>query len=268
MPSSSSTSLHDPTTVAPAVALSLRSVTRVYGGDRRSRAVAHPALRGIDLDVLAGRTTAVMGPSGSGKTTLLHCAAGLDRPTEGTVHLGGIELSSLGERARTELRRQRIGFVFQHYNLVPSLTVEENVDLPHRMSGRRPDRAWRDEILARVGLADHTRHLPSELSGGQQQRAAIARAVVTRPDVIFADEPTGALDRRSGEAVLALLRQVVEHAGQTVVLVTHDPAVAASADRVVMLDDGRIVADLDDPTRDEITEHRTRAETAGQGASS
>jgi putative ABC transport system ATP-binding protein len=224
---------------APA-AVSVRGVRRIYG--RGGSSVA--ALNGVDLDFLAGTFTAVMGPSGSGKSTLLHCAAGLDRPTEGTVELAGTDLARLSETALTRLRRGRIGFVFQAFNLVSALTVRENIVLPARLSHRRPNRHRVNEVVARVGLAGRLRHRPAQLSGGEQQRAAIARALVTDPQVIFCDEPTGALDRGTAEEVLMLLRQVVDADGRTVVMVTHDPVAASYADRVVFLADGRVVDDL------------------------
>jgi putative ABC transport system ATP-binding protein len=251
-----------PRAAAAPPALTLRQVSRLYGGD----GVRHWALRDVDLDVARGEMTAIMGPSGSGKTTLLHIAAGLDRPTRGTVHLGDIELTSLRERKLTELRRERLGFVFQAYNLVPSLTVAENLELPFRLAGRPADRAMIDELVSRVGLADRVRHLPYQLSGGEQQRAAIARAVVTRPDVVLADEPTGALDLAAGAGVLDLLREVADD-GQTVVLVTHDPGVAAAAHRTVILGDGHVVADLRDPPLATLTAHVGRAPIATAGGS-
>ena len=225
-------------------ALTLKGVAREY---RRGVAALHP----IDLAVPRGRFLAVMGPSGCGKSTLLQCAAGLDRPTAGTVSIGGTELSSLREAALTRLRRERIGFVFQAHNLVPSLSVAENVSLPLMLGGTRPgDRALRG--LDAVGLGDRGDDRPSELSGGQQQRVAIARALVTGPDIIFADEPTGALDPVTAQDVLALLRQAVERDGHTVVMVTHDPAAAAWADEALFLAQGRVVARLDRPDAAEV----------------
>ena len=195
-----------------------------------------------------------MGPSGSGKSTFLHVAAGLDRPTSGTVALGGTDLARLSERKLTILRRERIGFVFQAFNLMPSLTVTQNIGLPLRLHGRRARRSDVREVAARVGLEKRLRHRPAQLSGGQQQRVAIARALITRPEVVFADEPTGALDTRTGRAILALLREVVDADGHTVVMVTHDPTAAAYADRVILLADGRIAGMLDAPTADEVAE--------------
>jgi putative ABC transport system ATP-binding protein len=221
-------------------AVELIGVRRQYGkGDR-----AVHALRGIDLSLPHGSFTAVMGPSGSGKSTFLQCAAGLDRPTAGSIRLGGTEITGLGENRLTELRRSRLGFVFQAFNLLPSLTVEQNVLLPLRLAGHRPDRRRAAEVLARVGLGDKGARRPGELSGGQQQRVAIARALVTQPDVIFGDEPTGALDTTTAAEVLTLLRGAVDQLGATVVMVTHDPVAASYADRVIFLADGRLVATL------------------------
>ncbi|MFI5527865.1 ABC transporter ATP-binding protein [Kitasatospora sp. NPDC051853] len=220
----------------PAEAVTLRDVRRVHGTGEG----AVTALDGVTLGFTAGSFTAVMGPSGSGKSTLLHCAAGLERPTGGTVLVAGTDLGPLGEHELTLLRRERIGFVFQSFNLVSSLTAEQNVALPLRLAGRRPDRAAVRAALAEVGLADRAGHRPAELSGGQQQRVAIARALVTGPEVLFADEPTGALDTASSREVLALLRGAVDRHGRTVVMVTHDPVAAAVADRVVFLADGRV----------------------------
>ena len=212
----------------------LRNVHRAY------RDVT--ALAGVTVTFTAGTFTAIMGPSGSGKSTLLQCAAGLDRPDSGTVVVDGTDLDGLDETRLARLRRTRIGFVFQAFNLLPMLTAEQNVGLPLRLAGRRPARATVRRALAEVGLAGRERHRPDALSGGQQQRVAIARALVTRPAVVFADEPTGALDRASGADVLGLLRRLVD-AGQTVVMVTHDPVAAAAADRVLTLTDGHIVGD-------------------------
>ncbi|CCH19563.1 ABC transporter ATP-binding protein [Micromonospora lupini] len=226
-----------PTTDA---AVRVEHLTRVYEtGQTRVTALA-----GIDAEFGRGTFTAVMGPSGSGKSTLLQTAAGLDRPTSGRVVLGGTELSRLSETRLTELRRTRIGFVFQAFNLIGALTVEENIVLPLRLAAVRPDRAWLNRVVDRVGLADRLHHRPAALSGGQQQRVAIARALATRPEVIFCDEPTGALDTQTAGEVLTLLRAVVDEHGLTVVMVTHDPVAASYADRVLVLADGRIVADL------------------------
>ncbi|MEU0369051.1 ABC transporter ATP-binding protein [Streptomyces sp. NPDC006283] len=210
------------------------------------------ALDGVDLDFSAGSFTAVMGPSGSGKSTLLQCAAGLDRPTSGVVEIDGIALGALNERRLTLLRRDRIGFVFQAYNLVPSLTAAQNVGLPLRLAGRRPSRADVCEALARVGLQGRSEHRPGQLSGGQQQRVALARALITRPAVLFADEPTGALDTVTSREVLALLRGLVDREGQTIVMVTHDPVAASFADRVVFLVDGRVGGELAAPAAEQV----------------
>ena len=232
----------------------LDSVTKVYG----SGAQAVTALDGVTIGFAAGEFTAVMGPSGSGKTTLLQVAAGIDRPTSGQVPIGDTELGRMSERRLTVLRRRRVGFVFQSFNLMGSLTAEQNVALPLRLDGRRPKATAVREALARVGLDGRARHRPAELSGGQQQRVAIARALVTRPEVVFADEPTGALDRRSGRAVLDLLREAVDDFAQTLVMVTHDPAAAARADRVVFLADGRLAGQLQRPTVEQVAGYMTR----------
>ncbi|WP_329542475.1 ABC transporter ATP-binding protein [Streptomyces sp. NBC_01358] len=235
-----------PDTSGPAV--ELRGVRRRYG---RGAGAVH-ALAGIDLVLPRGTFTAVMGPSGSGKSTFLQCAAGLDRPSAGSVHLGGTEITGMGETRLTELRRSRVGFVFQAFNLLPSLTVEQNVLLPMRLAGQRQDRHRAEAVLAQVGLAGKARRRPGELSGGQQQRVAIARALITAPDVIFADEPTGALDTVTATEVLALLRHAVDTLGATVVMVTHDPAAAAWADRVLFLADGALAGALDRGSADRI----------------
>ncbi|MFJ3527259.1 MULTISPECIES: ABC transporter ATP-binding protein [unclassified Streptomyces] len=233
-------------------AVRLRSVTRSYG--RRSGAVT--ALDGVSLDIPRGTFTAVMGPSGSGKSTLLQCTAGLDRPTGGQVFLGDTELTGLSERRLTLLRRSRIGFVFQAFNLLPSLTAEQNVALPLRLAGRRPGRGEVLDVLERVGLRERAGHRPGELSGGQQQRVALARALVTRPDVLFGDEPTGALDSTTGQEVLSMMRAMVDD-GQTVIMVTHDPVAAARADRVLFLADGRVRGELYAPDAEQIAARMT-----------
>jgi putative ABC transport system ATP-binding protein len=235
---------------ADAPSIALRDVRKVYGEGEG----AVVALDGVSIGFSRGSFTAIMGPSGSGKSTFLHVAAGLDRPTSGTVALGDTELTGLSERRLTILRRERIGFVFQAFNLMPSLTVTENIGLPLRLDGRRARRSQVREVAARVGLDQRLRHRPSQLSGGQQQRVAIARALVTQPEVVFADEPTGALDTRTGRGVLALLREVVDVEGHTVVMVTHDPVAAAHADRVVLLADGRIAGMLEAPDADQVAE--------------
>jgi len=242
--------LQSPKAVGSAQAVALREVRKVHG--RGDGAVV--ALDGVSVGLAAGSFTAIMGPSGSGKSTFLNVAAGLDRPTSGTVALGDIDLARLSERKLTILRRERIGFVFQAFNLLPSLTVAQNIALPLRLDGRRPRRSAVREIAARVGLDKRLRDRPSQLSGGQQQRVAIARALITRPEVVFADEPTGALDTRTGRSVLALLRELVDQDRHTVVMVTHDPVAAAHADRVLLLADGRLAGTLDAPSADEVAE--------------
>jgi putative ABC transport system ATP-binding protein len=236
----------------------LRSVSRRYG----SGGSAVTALDQVSLSFRAGTFTAVMGPSGSGKSTLLQCAAGLDRPTSGSVVVGGTELTNLNERRLTLLRRERIGFVFQAFNLMPSLTAEQNVALPLRLAGRRPSRARVREVLAQVGLGDRADHRPTELSGGQQQRVALARALITRPDVLFGDEPTGALDSRTSREVLNLLRGMADTEGRTVVMVTHDPVAASYTDRVVFLVDGRVGGETAGAGADEIAARLTGLEAA------
>lgn len=218
-------------------AVALQGVRKVYG--RGESAVV--ALDGVDLAFARGSFTAVMGPSGSGKSTFLNVAAGLDRPSAGSIMLGGVDLAGLSEKRLTVLRRERVGFVFQAFNLMPALTVAQNITLPLRLAGRRPDRAWMREVVERTGLSQRLRHRPAQLSGGQQQRVAIARALVTRPEVLFADEPTGALDTHTSAEILALLREIVDRDGQTIVMVTHDPVAAEYADRSVHFQDGRVV---------------------------
>jgi putative ABC transport system ATP-binding protein len=226
------------------VAVQARDLVKTYGrGDTAVR-----ALDGASLSIPTGQFAAVMGPSGSGKSTLMHALAGLDDVDAGQIILGGTEVTGLGERQRTLLRRDRIGFVFQSFNLVPTLTAAENIELPLRLAGRRPDPAWVDRLVTTLRLTDRLRHRPSELSGGQQQRVAVARALVTRPQTVFADEPTGNLDSRSGKALLSFLRHATHDLGQTVVMVTHDPHAASFADRVVFLADGRVVDELAEPT--------------------
>jgi putative ABC transport system ATP-binding protein len=231
--------VHEPDAPAPAVVRGLGLVRRYGEGE-----CAVHALRDVSLEVPQGRLTAVMGPSGSGKSTLMHVLAGLDTPTEGVVEIAGVDLSRLSDTKLTKLRREHIGFVFQFFNLLPTLTAEENVLLPLRIAGEKPDRAWVDELLAATRLGDRRSHRPAELSGGQQQRVAVARALVTRPTVLFADEPTGNLDSATGHEVLSLLRDAVDRYGQTLVMVTHDPRAATIADRVLVLADGEIVDEL------------------------
>jgi len=235
-------------TTASEVAVRARRVTRHYG---EGETAVH-ALRGIDLDVHSRRLTAVMGPSGSGKSTLMHILAGLDQPSAGEVAVAGIDIGELDDTQLTTLRRDHIGFIFQFFNLLPMLTAAENIALPLRLAGGRPDPEWFDELVAKVGLGDRLSHRPSELSGGQQQRVAVARALVSRPSVMFADEPTGNLDSTTGGEILALLRDSVDTLGQTTVMVTHDAHAAAIADRVLFLADGNIVRDLGRSTAHEI----------------
>jgi putative ABC transport system ATP-binding protein len=219
--------------------VSCREVHRRFG---EGQTAVH-ALRSVSVDFPSGELTGIVGPSGSGKSTLMHILAGLDRPTDGLVWIDGVEITDLDDKRLTQLRRDKLGFVFQFFNLVPVLSAEENIALPVRIAGRGVDRTWLEDLLRTIGLADRRTHLPSELSGGQQQRVAIARALMSRPAVIFADEPTGNLDTKSGADVLDLLRKSVDDFGQTVVMVTHDPRVASYADRVVVLVDGEIVHD-------------------------
>jgi len=226
----------------------VRNLTKTYGtGQAMVR-----ALDDVSLDLAAGEFTAVMGPSGSGKSTLMHCCAALDTGDSGSVFIGEQDLTKLKDKALTRLRRDEIGFVFQSYNLVPTLTAEENILLPLAIAGRRPEREWFESVIATVSLGDRLWHKPNELSGGQQQRVAVARALVSRPRIVFADEPTGNLDSRSGAEVLELLRRSVDEYGQTVVMVTHDPVAAAYTDRVVFLADGRAVDELRNPDRESV----------------
>jgi putative ABC transport system ATP-binding protein len=221
---------------------------KVYGeGDAAVR-----ALDGVTVEFVAGGYSAIMGPSGSGKSTLLHCMAGLDRLTEGKVFIGDVDLTSLDEKRMTTLRRDKIGFVFQAYNLVPTLTAAENITLPLDIAGRKPDPAWQDTVIETVGLRDRLRHRPSELSGGQQQRVAAARALVSRPEIVFADEPTGNLDSRASAEILAFMQRAVREFGQTIVMVTHDPLAASYADRVVFLADGKVEDEMADPTAERV----------------
>ena len=225
--------------------------TKIYGsGDTEVR-----ALNGVTVNFERGRFTAIMGPSGSGKSTLMHCVAGLDDLTSGTVHIGDVELSSLSDRDLTLLRRDKVGFVFQAYNLLPTLTAAENTTLPLDLAGRKPDSGWMDQVVKSIGIADRLKHRPDELSGGQQQRVAVARALVSQPEIVFADEPTGNLDSKTGEEVLDFLRTAVEDLGQTMVMVTHDAGAAARAHRVLFLADGQIVDEMVEPTPDRILDY-------------
>ncbi len=239
---------------ATGAAASARDLVKIYGKDETEVR----ALDGVTVDLYAGEFTAVMGPSGSGKSTLMHCLAALDTPTSGEALVGGTPLGGLKDKQLTALRREQIGFVFQAFNLVPTLTAEENITLPLSLAGRKPDPAWFDEVVDAVGLRDRLTHKPSELSGGQQQRAACARALVSRPSIVFADEPTGNLDSTSGAEVLRFLRRSVDEFGQTIVMVTHDPVAASYTDRVVFLADGKIVEELRDPDRETILDAMAR----------
>ena len=230
---------------------------KVYGkGDAEVR-----ALDGVTVEFAEGQFTAIMGPSGSGKSTLMHTLAGLDDLTSGSVWIGDTDLSELNDKALTKLRRDRVGFVFQAFNLVPTLDVAENITLPMALAGRKPDRDWVDNVIEIVGLGDRLRHRPSELSGGQQQRVAVARALASRPEIVFADEPTGNLDSRTGAEVLSFMRQAAHEFGQTIVMVTHDPVAASYAGRAIFLVDGRIVDDVSDPTTDSVID---RMKTLGR----
>jgi putative ABC transport system ATP-binding protein len=250
-----STTLSAPVTRAePIVAARTVEASKIYGrGQTEVR-----ALDGITVDFLAQQFTAIMGPSGSGKSTLLHCIAGLDTLTSGHAYIGDEDLSTLNDHRLTLLRRNRIGFIFQAYNLVPTLTAKENVLLPLRLAGRQGDRDWINKVVDTMDLTDRLQHRPSELSGGQQQRVAVARALATRPQIIFADEPTGNLDSHSSTEVLRFMRQAVDGMGQTIVMVTHDPHAASFADRIIFLADGRIVDEMEHPTTDKVLERMKR----------
>jgi len=231
-----------------AVAARAVDASKVYGkGEAEVR-----ALDEINVDFATGRFTAIMGPSGSGKSTLMHTMAGLDSLTSGSVWVGDVDLSTLNDKKLTQLRRDRIGFIFQAFNLIPTLTAAENITLPMTLAGKKPDREWFDNVVDTVGLHNRLKHRPSELSGGQQQRVAVARALASRPHIIFADEPTGNLDSRSGAEILTFMRKAVDDLGQTIVMVTHDPIAAGYADRVVFLADGAIVDELADPNADSV----------------
>lgn len=228
--------------------VSLSDVTKIYGrGDTRVR-----ALKGIDLVINKGEFTSIMGPSGSGKSTMLHVIAGLDNPTKGVVTVGGIDITHLKDKELTELRRSRIGFIFQSFNLVPTLNVEDNILLPMQLSNQKIDKEWMSRVVQVLGLSDRLKHRPSELSGGQQQRVAVARALVARPAIIVADEPTGNLDSKTSDEVLSILRQAVDEFGQSVIMVTHNPAVASVSDRVIVVSDGFIKADMVGATPDQV----------------
>ncbi len=255
------------TTNAPSTAGGLAAqadrVAKVYGtGDAQVI-----ALDDISVGIPRGMYTAIMGPSGSGKSTLMHCMAGLDSVTSGTVYVGDTDLTKLNDKALTRLRRDKLGFIFQAFNLVPTLTALENITLPIDIAGRKPDKAWLDRVIDAVGLRPRLKHRPSELSGGQQQRVACARALASRPEIIFADEPTGNLDSRSGAEVLSFLRNSVQELGQTIVMVTHDPAAAAYSDQVLFLSDGRIVDQMNQPTAERVLERMKGFELPGVAAS-
>jgi putative ABC transport system ATP-binding protein len=247
--------------VAAGVAARALDVWKVYGSGEAQVI----ALRGVSVELARGRFTAIMGPSGSGKSTLMHCLAGLDSVTRGDVYIGDVRVTGLGDNGLTSLRRDRVGFIFQQFNLLPTLSAEENVLLPLAIAGRKPDRAWFDTVVDAVGLRDRLGHRPSELSGGQQQRVACARAMVTRPEVIFADEPTGNLDSRSGAEVLGFLRDSVRQFGQTIVMVTHDPNAASYADRVIFLGDGLVVDELTNPTAEAVLDKLKSLDLAAAG---
>jgi putative ABC transport system ATP-binding protein len=242
------------TRAQPAVAARTEAATKLYGRGP----VEVRALDGVTVDFASGAFTAIMGPSGSGKSTLLHCIAGLDSLTSGRAFIGDADLSTLNDHDLTILRRDRIGFVFQAYNLIPTLSAIENVTLPLRLAGRKGDGTWINNVVTTMGLRDRLQHRPAELSGGQQQRVAVARALATRPEIIFGDEPTGNLDSRAGAEVLAFMRRAVDDMGQTIVMVTHDPIAASYADRIVFLADGRIVDEMAKPTADLVLERMKR----------
>jgi putative ABC transport system ATP-binding protein len=241
----------------PGAAAQAVDATKIYGeGTAQVR-----ALDGISLDIERGRFTAIMGPSGSGKSTLLHCLAGLDELTSGTIRIGEVDIGALDDDDLTRLRRDRIGFIFQAFNLVPTLNAAENITLPMDIAGRRPEPDWFDAVVSTLHLGDRLHHRPSQLSGGQQQRVAAARALITRPDLIFADEPSGNLDSRSGEQLLGFLREAVDRFGQTIVMVTHDASAAAAADRIVFLADGKVVDEMTSPTTSTIRDHQKLLES-------
>jgi putative ABC transport system ATP-binding protein len=245
-----------PATMTSSVAARAEGATKIYGRDVSEVR----ALDGVDVSFEAHRYTAIMGPSGSGKSTLLHCLAGLDRLTSGRIYLGDVEISTLSEKQLTVLRRDRIGFIFQAYNLIPTLDALENITLPMALARRKPDQAWLDRVIDTVNLRDRLEHRPSELSGGQQQRVAVARALVSKPDLVFADEPTGNLDSKASAEILSFVQAAVRDLGQTVVMVTHDPVAAGYSDRVVFLQDGRIVGELAEPTTDSVIDRMRELE--------
>ncbi len=248
--SSSSDAPSTPTSSTATETLAARAdhAVKIYGsGDTEVH-----ALRGVSVDFKAGEFTAIMGPSGSGKSTLMHCMAGLDRLSGGEAYIGGVALSTLNDKQLTLIRREKVGFIFQSFNLVPTLNIRENVTLPMDLGGNKIDDAWVDEVITTVGLADRVKHRPNELSGGQQQRVAVARALATRPDIVFGDEPTGNLDSKTSAEILDFMRTAVKELGQTIVMVTHDPVTASYSDRVLFLADGQIVQEMIDPTPDSV----------------
>jgi putative ABC transport system ATP-binding protein len=243
-------------------AASAVGVTKVYGeGETRVVALDH-----VTVDFRQGQFTAIMGPSGSGKSTLMHCVAGLDSFSEGSVRIGDVELSTLKDRQLTQLRRDRIGFIFQAFNLLPTLNAIENITLPMDIAGRKPDKQWLEQVITMTGLSDRLKHRPAQLSGGQQQRVAVARALASKPDIVFGDEPTGNLDSRAGSEVLGFLQHSVRQFGQTVVMVTHDPVAAAYADRVIFLADGRVVDEMQQPTADGVLDRMKAFDGRGRTA--
>ena len=245
------------TTMADAgIAARAAGVWKVYGTGEAQVI----ALRDVSVDLARGRFTAIMGPSGSGKSTLMHCLAGLDTVNRGEVFIGDLRVTGLSDRQLTQMRRDNVGFIFQQFNLLPTLTAEENITLPLSIAGKKPDKAWFDQVIDTVGLRDRLSHKPTELSGGQQQRVACARALVSRPEVIFADEPTGNLDSKSGAEVLNFLRDSVDRFGQTIVMVTHDANAASYADRVLFLADGQVVDELNNPTAEQVLDELKRLE--------
>jgi putative ABC transport system ATP-binding protein len=237
-----------------AVAARAEQVVKAYGSGE-TRVIA---LDAVDVEIDRSRFTAIMGPSGSGKSTLMHCLAGLDQVTSGRIFIGEAELNGMKDKALTRLRRDRVGFIFQSFNLLPTLNALENITLPMDIAGHRPDREWLDRVIATVGLSDRLKHRPGELSGGQQQRVAVARALAAKPEIIFGDEPTGNLDSRAGAEVLGFLRRSVDELGQTIVMVTHDPSAAGYADRVLFLADGRIVDEMTEPTAEAVLDRMRR----------
>ncbi|WP_223291232.1 ABC transporter ATP-binding protein [Streptomyces avicenniae] len=247
------------TSTAPVAARAI-DLSKVYGsGETQVVALDH-----VSVEFRQAEFTAIMGPSGSGKSTLMHCMAGLDSVSGGSARIGETEITGLKDKKLTQLRRDRIGFIFQAFNLLPTLNGLENITLPMDIAGRKPDKEWLDRVIATVGLSDRLKHRPAQLSGGQQQRVAVARALASRPDIIFGDEPTGNLDSRAGAEVLGFLRESVRELGQTVVMVTHDPVAASFSDRVVFLADGRIVDDMPDPTAETVLEHMKRYDAKGR----